>query len=45
MPKILGETGIWLAMPVSEAGTFLVIAGFYLAARSKVNGLVRPNNG
>ena len=26
MPRLMGDTGLWLAIPVTEAATFLVIA-------------------
>ncbi len=33
MPYLFGEAGIWLAMPVAEGLTLLLIVGFYLSKR------------
>lgn len=35
MPGLIGTHGIWLAMPVAEALTALVVTGFYLKRRGK----------
>ena len=37
MPMALGYSGIWLAMPVSEFITALLILIYYLSTRSKVS--------
>ncbi len=38
---ILGDSGIWLAMPVSETLTTLLIFIYYLSTRSIVSGKYR----
>lgn len=37
LPMVLGNSGIWLAMPVSEVLTALLIFIYYLSTRSKVS--------
>ncbi len=37
LPMALGDSGIWLAMPVSEFITALLIFIYYLSTRSKVS--------
>lgn len=37
LPMALGDSGIWLAMPVSEFITGLLIFIYYLSTRSKVS--------
>ena len=38
LPMAFGNSGIWLAMPVSEVLTALLILIYYLSTKSKVSG-------
>ena len=36
LPNIFGDEGLWLATPISEALTFIVIVGYYLRKKTLI---------